>query len=187
MSQRTERIDQLLREEISRLLAEEVSDPRIGFATITDVETAPDLRHAKVWVSVIGQPGERSETIAALRRAMPFVRHALGRSLRLKRIPDLHVELDDTAERATRVERLLAEVSAGAAPTADLPLGETLPTPIARVRHDGDADHEPPSAVVPPIPRSRAGRRPDGQRTGPRPKSPNAPKSPKSPKSPRTP
>jgi len=58
MTQRTDRIDELLRQEIGALLAKEVADPRIGFATITDVETAPDLRHAKVWVSVIGQPGE---------------------------------------------------------------------------------------------------------------------------------
>ena len=62
---------------------------------------------------------------------MPFVRHELGRSLRIKRIPDLHVHLDDTAERGTRVLQLLNELGAGAAPEGDLPLGETLPTPVA--------------------------------------------------------
>ena len=155
MSQRTERIDQLLREEISRLLTEEVADPRVGFATITDVETTPDLRHARVWVSVIGQPAERTATIAALSRAMPFVRRELGRTLRIKRIPDLHVELDDTAERGTRVLRLLDELDTGHAPDRDLPLGETLPTPVPRVRHEGDATEEPPSAVRPPVPRKR--------------------------------
>ncbi|HET9085383.1 MAG TPA: 30S ribosome-binding factor RbfA, partial [Candidatus Limnocylindrales bacterium] len=96
MTQRTDRIDELLRQEIGSIVSREVADPRIGFATITKVETTPDLRHAKVWVSVIGQPAERTATIAALGRAMPFVRHELGRNLRLKRIPDLHVELDDT-------------------------------------------------------------------------------------------
>src|SRR5918994_2121079 len=98
MSQRTDRIDQLLREEIGSIIARDVADPRIGFATITDVETTPDLRHAHVWVSVIGQPAERAATVAALGRAMPFIRHELGGRLRLKRIPDLHVRLDDTAE-----------------------------------------------------------------------------------------
>lgn len=168
MSQRTERVDQLLREEIGRLITEEVADPRVGFATITDVETTPDLRHARVWVSVIGQPEERTATIAALRRAMPFVRHELGKTLRIKRIPDLHVELDDTAERGTRVLRLLQELEEGHAPETDLPLGETLPTPVPRVQHEGDADEEPPSAVRPPIPRRRRVRR-DGEppRRGP--------------------
>ena len=157
MSQRTDRIDELLRQEIGSIVTREVADPRVGFATITKVETTPDLRHAKVWVSVIGQPKERSQTISALSRAMPFVRRELGRTLRLKRIPDLHVELDDTAERGTRVMHLLDELREGAAPETDLPLGETLPTPVPRVHHEEDAE-EPPSAVIPPVPRRRRGR-----------------------------
>ena len=157
MTQRTDRVDELLRQEIGSIVAREVADPRIGFATITKVETTPDLRHAKVWVSVIGQERERRATIAALGRAMPFVRHELGRTLRLKRIPDLHVELDDTAERGTRVLHLLDELEAGGSIDPDQPLGETLPTPVARVRHEGDATDEPPSAVIPPKPRRRRG------------------------------
>lgn len=141
-------------------MTEEVADPRVGFATVTRVETTPDLRHAKVWVSVIGQPAERIATIAALGRAMPFVRHELGRTLHIKRIPDLHVQLDDTAERGTRVLQLLDELGAGAAREDDLPLGETLPTPVARIHHEDDAADEPPSAVIPPVSRSR--RRPGG-------------------------
>jgi hypothetical protein len=90
---------------------------------------------------------------------MPFVRHELGKTLRLKRIPDLHVELDDTAERGTRVLHLLDELESGRAePSMELPAGETLPTPVARVGHEGDASDEPPSAVVPPKPRRRRGR-----------------------------
>lgn len=163
MSQRTDRVDELLRQEIGVIVARDVADPRIGFATITRVETTPDLRHAKVWVSVIGQPAERAATIAALGRAMPFVRHELGRSLRIKRIPDLHVQLDDTAERGTRVLQLLNELEAGSAVDEDLPLGETLPTPVPRLHHEGDSPIEPPSAVIPPKPRSRR-RRADSHR-----------------------
>jgi ribosome-binding factor A len=155
VSQRTERVDELLRQEIGAIVSREVADPRVGFATITGVETTDDLRHAKVWVSVIGQPAERNQTVAALQRAMPFVRHELGRALRIKRIPDLHVHLDETAERGTRVLQLLNELGAGAAPEGDLPLGETLPTPVARVHHEGDDLEEPPSAVIPPKPRAR--------------------------------
>ena len=107
MSQRTERVDELLRQEIGGIMTREVADPRVGFATITQVETTRDLRHAKVWVSVIGQPAERDATMAALRHAVPFIRHELGRTLRIKRIPDLHLQLDDTAERGTRLLHLL--------------------------------------------------------------------------------
>lgn len=166
MSQRTDRIDELLRQEIGSIVSREVADPRIGFATITKVETTPDLRHAKVWVSVIGQPKERAATIAALGRAMPFVRHELGRTLRLKRIPDLHVELDDTAERGTRVLQLLDELGSGRADAeTERPMGETLPTPVARVRHEGDTSDEPPSAVIPPVPRRGRGRQGGAHRT----------------------
>jgi ribosome-binding factor A len=155
MTARTDQLDQLLRQEIAEIVTREVSDPRIGFTTITDVETSPDLRHAQVWVSVIGQPAERDATIAALGRAMPFVRRELGRRLRLKRIPDLHVRLDDTAERGTRVLRLLHDLEEGADVARDAPPGESLPTPVARLHHEGDLPDEPPSAAVPPKPAAR--------------------------------
>jgi len=155
MSQRTDRVDELLRQEIGAIVTRDVADPRIGFATITRVETTQDLRHAKVWVSVIGQPFERRATITALARAMPFIRHELGKTLRIRRIPDLHVQLDDTSERGTRVLQLLSELKEGGGPEGELPLGETLPTPVARVHHEGDAAEEPPSAVIPPKPRAR--------------------------------
>jgi ribosome-binding factor A len=160
MSQRTDRIDELLRQEIGSIVTREVADPRIGFATITSVETTPDLRHAKVWVSVIGQPAERDATLAALGRAMPFVRHELGSRLRIRRIPDLHIHLDDTAERGTRVLRLLSDLEAGATSDADTPLGESLPTPVARLPQPGDLVEEPPSAARLPMPRARRRRGP---------------------------
>ena len=162
MSQRTERVDELLRQEIGSIITRDVADPRVGFATVTSVETTPDLRHAKVWISVIGQPAEREATVAALRRAMPFVRHELGTRLRIKRIPDLHVHLDDTAERGTRVLQLLSELEAGVIPESDAPLGESLPTPVARLPHPGDLPVEPPSAARLPEPRPRRGRRGSG-------------------------
>ena len=163
LSQRTDRVDELLRQEIGAIVMRDVADPRIGFATITKVETTRDLRHAKVWVSVIGQPAERKETIAALARSMSFVRRELGKTLRIKRIPDLHVHLDDTAERGTRVLQLLNDLGAGLIPGEDPHLGESLPTPVARVGHEGDAADEPPSAVIPPKPRARR-RRPEGRK-----------------------
>lgn len=161
MTQRTDRIDELLRQEIGTILARELKDPRVGFATVTKVETTPDLSHARVWVSVIGQRGERAETVAALDRAMGFVRHELGARLRIRRIPDLHVRLDDTLERGTRVLHLIEELEAGRTPLDEpAPEDETLPTPVVRVHHEGDlADEPPPAAEPPPSARRQARRR----------------------------
>jgi ribosome-binding factor A len=132
MTERTRRLDELLREEISGVIRREVDDPRIGFLTITDVEVAPDLRHATVWVSVIGSPDEKKQTLRALSRAMPFVRGRLGR-LRLKRIPELHVREDDTAARGTRVMKILEELEQGG--TGELePQVESLPSPTRKGR-----------------------------------------------------
>ena len=155
MTQRTERVDELLRQEIGSIVAREIADPRVGFATITKVETDRELRHAKVWVSVIGQPKERTETISALTHAMPFVRHQLGERLRIKRIPMLHVVVDDTAERGTRILQLIDELSVGLVPEGEPSKGESLPTPVPRLPHEGDLTDEPSNAVIPPKPRKR--------------------------------
>lgn len=168
MSQRTDRVDELLRQEIGAIVTKDVADPRVGFATITSVETTPDLRHAKVWVSVIGQPAEREAAVAALQHAMPFIRHELGTRLRIRRIPDLHVHLDETAERGTRILQLLAEIETGTIPEPDMPVAESLPTPIPRLHRPEDLAEEPPSAVRQPVP----GRPRRAARTGPRPLTP---------------
>jgi ribosome-binding factor A len=179
LTQRTDRIDELFRQEIGQILAREVADPRIGFVTVTDVETDPDLRHARLWVSVIGQRSERDETVAALNRAMSFVRRELGTRLRLKRIPEFHVRLDDTAERGTRVLQLLHELEEGHLPQDEAAPGESLPTPVPRLPRpdDGPAADAPGAGLAAGQPARRRGhgrgrekRGPgDGSPTGPRP------------------
>lgn len=184
MSQRTDRVDELLRQEIGALLAKELADPRIGFTTITDVETSPDLRHAKVWVSVIGGKSDRTETIRALQASMGFVRHELGKRLRIKRIPALHIQLDDSAERGTRLLHLLGELESGVDPLEVTPFNESLPTPVKRLPHEGDAPDpvadadadavaaggaDPsldPGAAIVPGPKPRSSRRPQGRGQG---------------------
>lgn len=174
MSQRTDRVDELLRQEIGAILAREVADPRIGFATVTDVETTPDLQHAKVWVSVIGDAAERRATLAALERAMGFVRRELGARLRLRRIPALHVELDASMERGTRVLQILEELEHGdvprAASLADAPVAESLPTPVARLPREGDAPVPAPQPGAPANAERGApsGRRPTARGRRPR-------------------
>ena len=147
MSERTRRVDHLLQEEISAIIQREVHDPRIGFVTITSVETTPDLRHATVYASIIGDETRRRATLEALGRAMPFVRHNLG-ALRLKRIPELHLREDDSAQRGTRVMQLLEQVEAGLegsethldAPVAD---SAELPTPASlNAPAESDRDDE---------------------------------------------
>jgi ribosome-binding factor A len=164
VSERTARLDELLREEISGIISREIQDPRIGFVTVTDVEVTSDLSHATVWVSVIGGEQERRDSLRALSGAMPFVRRRLG-ELRLKRIPMLHLKHDDTAERGTRLLQILEDLEAGTVPDGAVP-GETLPTP-GPVR-------EPDEAVPPPAVkrtrRAQAARsgRATGRRTEPR-------------------
>jgi ribosome-binding factor A len=155
MTARTDRIDELLRQEIGVIISREIADPRVGFATVTSVVTTPDLRHAKVYVSVIGQAADRKATLSALGRAMPFIQHELGKKLRMKRIPQFHLELDDTLERGTRVLHLLNELEAGHEPTDDAAIGESLPTPVARLPHEGDGDPPPGEPVTPPTPGPR--------------------------------
>lgn len=159
MTARTDRIDELLRQEIGDILSREVQDPRIGFVTVTDVETAPDLSNARVWVSVIGQPDERKVTMRALERAMPFVRHELGSRVRLRRIPELHVRADDTAERGTRVLRLLAELESGESPAEPGTTGESLPTPAGRGSKTEEGSAESRSRSRRKGPRERPERR----------------------------
>lgn len=140
MTARTDRLDQLLRQEIGAILAKDVQDPRIGFVTVTDVETAPDLSTARVWISIIGQPAERELTIRALQSALPFVRHELGSRIRLRRIPELQLRVDDTVQRGTRVLQLLAELESSGGVGADPPpVEESLPTPL-------------PHVIIPPAP-----------------------------------
>ncbi len=160
MTARTDRIDELLREEIGGILARDVRDPRIGFVTITDVQTAPDLSVARVWVSVIGQPAEREQTIRALQRAMPFVRHELGTKIRLRRIPELQIRADDTSQRGTRVLQLLAEIEAGGSPIDAQAPEEPLPTPVPRFGQPEEGSGES-------RPRGKAGKgRPQSSRSG---------------------
>jgi len=106
---RTDRINEQLREEISLLVRDQVRDPRVSLATITAVQTSPELDHAKVYFTALGTDEERKELLAGLRSAAPYIRKALGQRLHMRRIPELHFEQDRVLEEAQRIERLLRE------------------------------------------------------------------------------
>src|SRR5918999_3084993 len=109
MSQRTDRLDSQIRAELMELLQREMKDPRIGFATVTRVETARDLGTARVWVSTMGSDDEREQSIRALTAAAPWLRRQLGDRLRLRHVPQLVIRHDDSIEAGDRVLRLLKE------------------------------------------------------------------------------
>lgn len=110
MSQRTDRLDSQIRQELMDLLQREMKDPRLGFATITRVETARDLGHARVWVSVLGTDAERDRTMEALKVATPWLRRRLGERLTLRHVPELTLRLDDSIASGDRVLRILSEL-----------------------------------------------------------------------------
>lgn len=106
---RPERLAEQIREEVSLILAGEVEDPRVGFVTVTDAKVTPDLRHAKIFVSVLGTDAEIAESLKALNHASGYIRSQLGAVLRIRRVPDLHFVHDDTVRTATRIEEILSE------------------------------------------------------------------------------
>ena len=107
---RPDRIGDQLRAEISELLARAVHDPGIGFVTLTHVDVTPDLQHARVYYTSLGQASARRQTERALERAAPFLRRQVARRLRLRRVPEIHFTFDAGVEAQGRVEQLLREI-----------------------------------------------------------------------------
>jgi len=106
-SDRLRRINEAMRDVLSGAITSELKDPRVGFVTVTAVETSPDLRHARVFVSVLGNPGERRRTMQALENAHGFLQRRVGSELRIKNTPQIQFIYDDTAERGMRISELL--------------------------------------------------------------------------------
>jgi ribosome-binding factor A len=110
------RVDEAIRQVIGDVVAKDMKDPRVGFVTVTDVRTSPDLSHARVYVSVLGERGRASEpeqreaSLEGLRSAHGFLQGRVAAELRLKRTPTLEFSYDDTTDRAMRVEQILDEI-----------------------------------------------------------------------------
>ena len=113
---RMRRVDEAIRQVIGDAVAGELKDPRVGFVTVTDVRTSTDLRHARVYVSVLGDRAEpstnaqRQASLDGLRSAHGFLQGRLATELRLKRTPKLEFFYDDTTDRALRVDALIEEI-----------------------------------------------------------------------------
>lgn len=109
-SRRIERLNEQLRREISVRLRTELRDPRLEPVTVTAVRTAPDLTFARVLIRIAGDEAVRSEALAGLEAAAPRLRRDLGKSLHVRRIPELDFRIDSSMEHAARIEQLLEQV-----------------------------------------------------------------------------
>jgi ribosome-binding factor A len=106
---RMRRINEVLREVVGSAISGDLSDPRIGFVTVTSVETSPDLRTAKVFVSVLGDEAEREATLGALRSSHGVIQSRIAAETRMKRTPTLTFHYDETIEQGARISKLLEE------------------------------------------------------------------------------
>jgi ribosome-binding factor A len=107
------RVNEAMREVLSARITEGLKDPRIGFVTVTAVETSPDLRHARVYVSVLGSEDEREAALAGLRSSRGLLQSRVGVELKMKRTPTLEFRYDGSLDQAMRIERLLASEAKG--------------------------------------------------------------------------
>lgn len=107
---RPSRLAESIKEEVSKMIREDIKDPRLGFVTVTDVEVADDLRHAKVFVSILGKEEEIKESMEVLKRASGFVRSELSKNIRLRYVPEISFRYDHSIERGAHISKLLREV-----------------------------------------------------------------------------
>ena len=113
-SPRIRRVNEAIREVLSTHIAKDLGDPRIGFVTVTAVDTSPDLRHARVYVSVLGSEADRDAALAALRSSHGYLQAHVGTELRMKRTPVLRFAYDESIDTGMRISSLLDD--AGPAP-----------------------------------------------------------------------
>ena len=106
---RMRRVNEAVREVVSTHIAEDLRDPRIGFVTVTAVDTSPDLRHARVFVTVLGGDEEREDALRGLRAASGYLQAKVGVEIRMKWTPTLEFVYDESTDRGMRISQLLAE------------------------------------------------------------------------------
>ena len=109
-TRRQRQMAELLHQEISRLIQYQARDPRLGFVTVTDVEVTPDLREARVFVTVLGDEAAARSSLAGLDSAAGYFQHELGQSLSLRYIPKLHFKLDTSLEQGLKIDNLLDSI-----------------------------------------------------------------------------
>ncbi len=111
MSNRPERVAEYLKEEVSRIVCEELRDPRIGFVTILRVDITKDLRFAKIYYSILGSDKEKKETAEALRSGLGFIRRLISQSIKLRYLPEIRFVLDESAQYGIEIQKILDKIN----------------------------------------------------------------------------
>ena len=128
-TRRPDRVAEAIREEVATFLAEGVKDPRVvGLVTVTGVDVTRDLRHAKVYVSILGSESERAATLDGLGSVASHLRSRIGRALRLRIAPEIAFKLDQSVAHAARIESLLAQLHDERTPEGDRPIDTSPPS-----------------------------------------------------------
>ena len=109
-SRRQQQVADLLRDEVSEIIQRQMKDPRLGFVSVTRVDMSPDMRYAKLFVSVYAAEAEQLDALQALNRASGFIRHELAPRLKMRQLPELTFRLDHSMEHAETVQRLLRQI-----------------------------------------------------------------------------
>lgn len=133
-SLRLHKVNELFKREISRILQRDLANPRVGFTTVTHVEVSPDLTHAAVRVSVMGDEQQRQTTVAELNKAAGFIQHLLSRRVTIRTMPHVQFKLDRSLDAVFRVEKVLDELRGHAEGPAD--------TPTSDENESAEADNE---------------------------------------------
>lgn len=110
MSTRQEKLEALLKQEISEILRKEFGDPRIGFVTITDAEVSSDVSHAKVFVSILGSEEQKKESLKVLKHAQSYVRQLLSKRVKLRTVPTIDFRIDESIDEGMKITELLEQV-----------------------------------------------------------------------------
>ena len=106
---RVDKLDSILQKEISTIILQDINDPKLGFPTVTEVVVSPDLKNAKVYVSFLGKNYMKRDGIQTLRKSKGYIKSQLAKRIKIRKIPDLIFEVDDTLDKAERIEDILSK------------------------------------------------------------------------------
>ncbi|MCH1623741.1 30S ribosome-binding factor RbfA [Fredinandcohnia quinoae] len=111
MSLRPNRVGEQMKKELSDIIGRKIKDPRIGFVTVTDVHVTGDLQQAKVFISVLGDEEQRENTLKGLAKAKGYIRSEIGQRIRLRKIPEIQFEFDESIDYGNRIETIIHEIN----------------------------------------------------------------------------
>jgi len=107
---RIEKLQELIKQEMSKMLLREIKDPRIGFVTVTDVEMTGDLREAKIFVSIMGDDAKVQESLKGLNSALGFIRREIGKRVKIRFTPEISFALDTSLDYSEHIQKILLDI-----------------------------------------------------------------------------